>query len=50
MADLTKNIISEMVRDRAKRTKIWDHQSNKSQLTKSLKISKFCEKNLKWPT
>ena len=25
MAALTKNAISEMVRDRAKRTKIWDH-------------------------
>ena len=26
MADLTKNAISEMVRDRVKRTKIWDYK------------------------
>ena len=32
MAALTKNAISETVRDRAKRTKIWDHKGYKSQL------------------
>ena len=33
----TKNGISETVRDRAKRTKIWDHKGQKSQITKSFK-------------
>ena len=34
MADLTKNAISLTVRDRAKRTKTWDHKGYKSQITK----------------
>ena len=29
---LTKNVISETVRDRAKRTKIWDHQRSPSSM------------------
>ena len=44
MADLTKNAISVTVRDRAKRTKIWDHNSYKIQITKFSKILNFIEK------
>ena len=40
MTDLTKNTISETVRDRAKRTKILDHMS---EITKIFKNSKFYE-------
>ena len=32
MADLTKNAISETVRERAKQTEIWDHMGNKSHI------------------
>ena len=39
MAALTKNAISVTVRDRAKRTKIWDHKGYKSQIF--LKIQNF---------
>ena len=46
MGGQTKNAILEMVRDRAKLTKIWDYQGEKNQLTKSLK---FWEKKSKWP-
>ena len=50
MGDFSKSAISEMIRDCAKRTEIWDQQGQESQLTKSWKISKFCEKNSKWAT
>ena len=40
----TKNGISETVRDRVKRTKIWDHKGLKSQMTKSFQNFKFYEK------
>ena len=36
MAALTKNAISVPVRDRAKRTKIWDHKGFKTQNNKYL--------------
>ena len=36
MAALTKNAITVTGRDRAKRTKIWDHKGYKSQITKSV--------------
>ena len=49
MAALTKNAISVMVRDRAKRTKIWDHKVYKSQIKNILKNSKFYKKKSKWP-
>ena len=49
MAALTKNAISVTVRDRAKRTKIWDHKGKNSQITNILKNSKFYKKNSKWP-
>ena len=48
MAALTKNSISVTVRDRAKRTKIWDHKGKKSQITNIFKNSKFYKKNSKW--
>ena len=32
MADLTKNATSVTLRDRAKRTKIWDHKGYNSQI------------------
>ena len=41
MAALTKNIIFVSVRDRAKRTKIWDHTGNKIQIKDIFKNSKF---------
>ena len=49
MADFTKNAISVSVRDRAKRTKIWDRKFYKSQITNIFKNSKFYKKNSKWP-
>ena len=49
MADLTtKNAISVTVRDRAKRTKIWDHNSYKCQITNIFNNSKFYKKKSKW--
>ena len=50
MADLTKNAISVTVRDRVKRTKIWDHKRHESQITNVFKNSKLYKKNSKWPT
>ena len=50
MAALTKNAISVTVRDRAKRTKIWDHKGCKSQITNIFKNSTFYNKNSKWPS
>ena len=44
MATLTKNGILVMVRDTAKRTKIWDHKGYKSQITNIFKNSKFYKK------
>ena len=45
MAALTKNAISVTVRDRAKRTKIWDHKGYLSQITitmfRSVKMAAF---------
>ena len=41
MADLTKNAISETVRGRAKRPKIWDHKGYKSQMQNIFKDLKF---------
>ena len=41
MAALTKNAISVTVRDRANRTKIWDHKGCKSQITNIFKNSYF---------
>ena len=49
MAALTKNAISVTGRDRAKRTKIWDHKGYKSEITNIFKNSKFYKKNSKWP-
>ena len=43
MAALTKNAISVTVRDRAKRTKIWDHKGYMNQIF--LKIQNFIKKN-----
>ena len=37
MADLTKNAIWATVRDKAKRTKIWDHKPQESQITNIFK-------------
>ena len=49
MAALTKNAIPVKVRDRAKRTKIWDHKGYKSLIiTNIFKNSKFYKKNSKW--
>ena len=45
MAALTKNAISVTARDRAKRTKIWDHKANKSQIRNIFKNSKFKKKS-----
>ena len=45
MAALSKNAILVTVRDKAKRTKIWDH---KRQITNIFKNSKFYKKNSKW--
>ena len=45
MAALTKNAISVTVRDRAKRTKIWDHKGYRRQITNIFKNSKFYKKN-----
>ena len=50
MADLTKNAIFVTGRDRAKRTKIWDHKGYKSQITNIFENSKFYKKKSKWPT
>ena len=44
MAHFTKNAISVMVRDTAKRTKIWDHKCCKSQIANIFKNLKFYEK------
>ena len=44
MAAFTKNAILVMVRDRAKRTKIWDHKGYRSQITNIFKNSKFYKK------
>ena len=41
MADLTTNAISVTVRDRAKRTKIWDHRGYKIQIKNIFKNSKW---------
>ena len=49
MAALTKNAISETGRDRAKRTKIWDHKGYKSQIRTIFKNSKFYKEKSKWP-
>ena len=38
MAALTKNAISVTVRDRAKRTKTWDHKGYKSQIKNVTKL------------
>ena len=45
MAVLTKNAISVSVRDRVKRTTIWDHKSHSSQIRNIFKNSKFYKKN-----
>ena len=44
MAALTKNGILVKVRDRAKRTKIWDHKGCKSQIRNIFKNSNFYKK------
>ena len=46
---LTKNAILVTFKDRAKRTKIWDHKAYMSQIRNIFKNSKFYEKNSKWP-
>ena len=46
MAALTKNAISVTVRDRAKRTKIWDQNGYKRQITNIFKNSKFYKKKI----
>ena len=48
-AALTKNAISVIVRDRAKRTKIWDCKGYRSQITDIFKNSKFYKKKIKMP-
>ena len=48
MADVTKNAISVTVRDRAKRTKIWDDKGYKSKIF--FENSEFYKKKSKWPT
>ena len=45
MAALTKNAIAVTVKDRAKRTKIWDHKGYKSHITNIFQNSKFYKKN-----
>ena len=45
MAALTNNAISVTGRDRAKRTKIWDHKGYKSQIRSIFKIPNFIKKN-----
>ena len=45
MAVLTKNAISVTVRDRVKRTKIWDHKGYRRQIRNIFKNSKFYKKN-----
>ena len=47
MAALTKNDISVTVRDRAKRTKIWDYKDYNSLITNIFKNSKFYKKKFK---
>ena len=47
MAAFTKNAISVMVKDRLKRTKIWDHKDYKSQIRNIFKNSKFYKQNSK---
>ena len=47
MAALTKNAISVTGRDRAKRTKIWDHKGYRSPITNFFKQSKFYKKKSK---
>ena len=42
---MTKNAISVTVRDRVKRTKIWDHKGYRSRITNIFKNSKFYKKN-----
>ena len=49
MAALTKNAISLTVRDRAKRTKIWDNKGYKSLITNIFKNSNIFKKKSKWP-
>ena len=44
MAALIKSAISVTGKDRAKWTKIWDHKSDKSQLTNILKIPNVIKK------
>ena len=41
MAALTENAISVTVREREKRTKIWNHKGNKNQITNIFKNSKW---------
>ena len=48
MADLTKNPILVTLRDRAKRTKIWDHKGYKCQITNIFKNSNFYKKKSKF--
>ena len=47
MATLTENAIQVTVRDRAKRTKIWDQKGYKSKITNIFKNSKFYKKKFK---
>ena len=49
MAALTKNAMLVTMRDRAKRTKIWDHNGYKRQITNIFKNSKFNKNKSKWP-
>ena len=49
MAALINNAISVTGRDRAKRTKIWDHKGYNSQITNIFKIRNLTKKNSKWP-
>ena len=46
---MTKNAISVTVRDRAKLTKVWNHNGNKSIITIFFKNSKFHKQKSKWP-
>ena len=46
MDTLTKNAISVTGRDRARRTKIWDHKDYKSQIRNIFKNSKFYKKKI----
>ena len=48
MDALTKNAILVTVRDKAKRTEIWDHKGYRSNIFKNSKIFKEIQNGRKW--